>query len=190
MAEVIGAPRRYAALLRGVNVGAASRVAMPHLRQIVAGLGHSAVTTYLNSGNVVFTASGDPAQVAPAEIADEIERGILDHLGLAVPVVLRSGAELAALIADNPYPPDESDERKLLVAFLAEEPAPQQVAQLTVPVGEAARFTLAGRHVFLHCPNGFGRTKLNNAYLEQKLKVVSTTRNWRTVRALAAQTAG
>ncbi|MBE1486170.1 DUF1697 domain-containing protein [Plantactinospora soyae] len=179
---------QYVALLRGINVGSGNRIGMADLRRIVTDLGHEDVKTYLQSGNVVFGAepgAGKGGAPGPDRLATAIRKAVADELGVDVPVLVRSGAELAALAAENPYLKSERDETKLLVAFLAGAPATDKAAELTVPGTDTAEFTLAGREIYLHYPDGFGRTKFSNAYLEKQLGTVSTTRNWKTVRALA-----
>ncbi|MFC4145744.1 DUF1697 domain-containing protein [Micromonospora mangrovi] len=176
---------RYAALLRGVNVGS-TRLAMADLRRLVADLGHTDVRTYLQSGNVVFTS---PA-TDPDELARGIERVLTDELGLTVPVLVRSGTELAALTAAGPYTGKQDDPTRLLVAFLSAAPPAARVAELTVPDGENIEYAVDGREIHLHFPDGgYGRTKFTNAYLEKRLGVVATTRNWKSVCALRDLTA-
>ncbi|MBG6102513.1 uncharacterized protein (DUF1697 family) [Micromonospora vinacea] len=176
---------RYVALLRGVNVGT-TRLAMADLRQIVTDLGHEDVTTYLQSGNVAFGSSVRDAEKLAAGIA----RALTDELALTVPVLVRSGRELAAIAGGNPYADREDDPTRLLVAFLATAPQKSTVDALTVPGGENVSFTVTGREVFLHyVDGGYGRSKFTNAYLEKKLGVVATSRNWKSVRALAEMTA-
>ncbi|MEU7797951.1 DUF1697 domain-containing protein [Micromonospora arborensis] len=176
---------RYAALLRGVNVGS-TRLAMADLRRIVTDLGHEDVKTYLQSGNVAFGSSVRDAE----KLAAGIERALADELALTVPVLVRSGRELAAVAGGNPYADREDDPTRLLVAFLATPPKKAVVDALTVPGSENVSFTVTGREVFLHfVDGGYGRSKFTNAYLEKKLAVVATTRNWKSVRALAEMTA-
>lgn len=176
---------RYVALLRGVNVGT-TRLAMADLRRIVADLGHEDVKTYLQSGNVAFDSNVRDAE----KLAAGIERALADELALTVPVLVRSGRELAAVAGGNPYADREDDPTRLLVAFLATPPKKSMVDALTVPGGENVSFTVTGREVFLHfVDGGYGRSKFTNAYLEKKLGVVSTSRNWKSVRALAELTA-
>lgn len=171
----------WVALLRGVNVGGV-RLGMADLRRLVTDLGHQDVKTYLQSGNVVFGSAVDDAEA----LARGIERALADELGLTVPVLVRSAGGLAAVAGGNPYAGHEDDPTRLLVAFLATAPEPSAVAALTVPAGETVAFTFTGREVFLHYPDGgYGRSKFTNAYLEKKLGVIATTRNWRSVRALA-----
>ncbi|MDG4790987.1 DUF1697 domain-containing protein [Micromonospora sp. WMMD1102] len=175
---------RYAALLRGVNLGSHNRIGMADLRRIVTELGHDEVRTYLQSGNVVFGAADD---ADPGRLADGIRRALADQSTLDVAVMVRSGPELAKLTGGNPYASGQPDEVKLLVAFLAEPPESDRVAGLAVPGGETAEFRFAdtGRDVYLHFPDGYGRSRFN---LEKRLGVASTTRNWKTVRALAELT--
>ncbi|SCF34147.1 Uncharacterized conserved protein, DUF1697 family [Micromonospora viridifaciens] len=180
------AEHRYAALLRGVNVGAV-RIAMADLRRLVSDLGHEEVRTYLQSGNVVFRSRATDT----AKLAEGIERALAHELGLTVPVLVRSGAELAAVADGNPYAGRQDDPTRLLVAFLAAAPPTAKVSALTVPGGENVEYAVTGREVFLHYPDGgYGRSKFTNAYLEKKLGVVATTRNWKSVRALRDLTAG
>ncbi|MFI5485607.1 DUF1697 domain-containing protein [Micromonospora echinaurantiaca] len=172
---------RYVALLRGVNVGGV-KVAMADLRRLVTDLGHADVRTYLQSGNVVFGSDVRDAE----RLARGIEQAIAGELGLTVPVLVRSGRELAAVAGGNPYAGREDDPTRLLVAFLATAPKPSAVDALAVPGGENVAFTVTGREVYLHFPDGgYGRSKFTNTYLEKQLGVVATTRNWRSVRALA-----
>ncbi|WP_410809576.1 DUF1697 domain-containing protein [Micromonospora sp. 067-2] len=175
---------RYVALLRGVNVGT-TRLAMADLRRIVSDLGHDDVTTYLQSGNVAFGSTVRDAE----KLAAGIERALADELALTVPVLVRSGRELAAVAGGNPYADREGDPTRLLVAFLATAPKQSSMDALTVPGGENVSFTVTGREIFLHyVDGGYGRSKFTNAYLEKKLDVVATTRNWKSVRALAGMT--
>ncbi|RAO14468.1 DUF1697 domain-containing protein [Micromonospora noduli] len=176
---------RYVALLRGVNVGT-TRLAMADLRRIVTDLGHEDVKTYLQSGNVAFGSTVRDAE----KLAVGIARALTDELALTVPVLVRSGRELAAIAGGNPYADREDDPTRLLVAFLATAPKKSTVDSLAVPGGENVSFTVTGREVFLHyVDGGYGRSKFTNAYLEKKLGVVATSRNWKSVRALAEMTA-
>jgi len=171
----------YVALLRGINVGGHTKVAMEDLRKLFAALGHGDARTYIQSGNVIFAAPG----AEPSRLAKAIEKRIAQDLGVRVIVLLRTGDDLAEVLGHNPFSGRESDPTKLLVTFLAEAPGRERVAKLDKPAGEPAEFEVAGREVYLHCPNGYGRTKLNNAYIEKRLGVPATTRNWRVVTKLA-----
>ncbi|HVB09541.1 MAG TPA: DUF1697 domain-containing protein [Bacillota bacterium] len=156
----------YVALLRGVNVG--GRVLrMEELRSVCASLGLAEARTYIQSGNVVFRGeAADGTRLAKA---------------LAVPVLLRTTEEMAAVVAANPFPGQGADPKRLHVTFLAAEPTREAPAADSGP----DEFILAGREVYLHCPGGYGETKLHNAFFERRLGVTATTRNWATVQKLA-----
>ena len=170
------------ALLRSVNVGGRNRVPMDELRTMVDALGFGSVQTYVQSGNLVFTGSGRPASVAST-----IGQGIADTFGLDVPVLVRSARQVAQILESNPFATPGVDPRTIHVTFLAGPPAPGRMAGLAETEGPYGddRFEMAGTDIFLHCPGGYGVTKLNNAFFERRSGVVATTRNWRTVTALA-----
>jgi uncharacterized protein (DUF1697 family) len=176
----------HVALLRGINVGGRRRVGMEELRALFVSLGHEDVTTYLQSGNVVFGSSSGGAR----ELAARIEARIAETLDLEVTVMLRTAGELARVVEGNPFLAGPADPASLHVTFLAREPDPIAVQRL-----EPARFApdelvVAGREVYLNCPGGYGRTKLGNAFFERRLGVAATTRNWRTVTTLAGLARG
>ncbi|MFF5531858.1 DUF1697 domain-containing protein [Streptomyces cinerochromogenes] len=189
---------KHIALLRGVNVGGSARIAMKDLRGLFTDMGFEAVQTYLQSGNVVFGTAGTASATdtpgapdtsgarrpRPAELAARIEQRIADDLGVSVTVLLRTGDSLARTLAANPYLGREDDPAKLHVTFLAEAPTAEQAARLEVPAGETGVFTLVGDEIHLHVPDGYGRTKLNNTFIERRLGMRATTRNWKTVTAL------
>jgi uncharacterized protein (DUF1697 family) len=170
----------YVALLRGINVGGNSKVGMADLWRVFVTLGHADVQSYLQSGNVIFSSAAD----ASSRSTEEIERRVARDLGVTVTVLLRSANELAQIVAGNPFVGRETDPTKLHVTFLADAPGHEGAARLETAGAEPDELALVGREVFLHCPNGYGRTKLNNAFLERRLGVAATTRNWRTVTAL------
>ncbi len=170
----------YVALLRGINLGARNKLAMADLRTLVEGLGADDVSTYVQSGNVVFKAAAKADELA-REIEERIRR---DH-GLQVPVLLRTKAQLAKLVTNNPFVKGRKDPAMLHVTFLADTPDRARVRKLDAQDAPPDEFHVVGREVYLHCPNGYGRSKLTNAFFEKQLAVVATTRNWRTVTTLA-----
>ena len=105
-------------------------------------------------------------------------------------VLVRSAAELAGVVAGNPFVGRAGvDPRTLHVTFLADAPDPDRCTAIEPDAGGADAFEIVGREVYLHCPGGYGRSKLNNAFWERKLKVPATTRNWNSVTRLAAMAA-
>jgi uncharacterized protein (DUF1697 family) len=175
----------YAALLRGINLGARNRVGMAELRRLVEEAGCTDVATYVQSGNVVFRTGVRSA----AKLEAELEQRIAAELRLEIPVVVRSAAELARVVKGNPFAAEESDPLRMHVTFLVE--SPTAAARRTLAGEDVApdRVHVAGKDVYLHTPGGYGRAKVSNAFVERKLGVVGTARNWRTVLALAELTA-
>ncbi|GAA2729106.1 DUF1697 domain-containing protein [Actinocorallia aurantiaca] len=176
---------RYIALLRGINVGRSARIGMAALRESFADLGHTEVKTYLQSGNVLFDSSRPPEG-----LAEELETRVAADFGVPARILLRTGNDLERVFTANPFLDRESDPAKLHVTFLRDVPAPERVDGLVKPPGETAEFSLEGRELHLHYPDGYGRTKLDNAFIERRLGVVATTRNWRTVTALRGLASG
>jgi len=170
----------YIALLRGVNVGG-NQLKMERLRAICANLGFENARTYLQSGNVVFDAAASKSKVQKV-----LEAKLADETRLPVRVLVRSAAELKKLIAKNPFLKNKAiDRTRLHVTFLANEPTAEALKRLAAVDAGADEFLAAGTHVLLHCPNGYGRSKLSNNNLERLLSLTATTRNWNTVTTLA-----
>jgi uncharacterized protein (DUF1697 family) len=172
---------KYAALLRGINVGGKNMLPMAKLVELFATAGCKNVETYIQSGNVVFDASASVAKHAPGAVSEAIER----QFGYKVPMALRSGAEMAGIIRGNPFLAQGAAERELYVYFQTGEPAAAELDARRSPPDE---FELRGREIYLRLPNGAGRTKLTNAYFDAQLKTACTARNWATVLRLAAMT--
>ncbi len=169
------------ALLRGINVSGKNAIRMPDLQDSFSALGFADVKTYLQSGNVVFRAG----KLAQGELAARIAAQIKCDLGLEVPVLVISAKELDQIANSNPlWPKTGGDEKLFHSTFLAAAVSPAAFRALQLPAAEGERAVLAGRAVLLHCPHGYGNTKLNNHYFERALGVAATTRNWRTVLAL------
>jgi uncharacterized protein (DUF1697 family) len=168
----------YVAMLRGINVGGKNKIKMSDLQALFVGLGHAVVTTYIQSGNVVFTSGAKSA----AAVTAAIEQRIVREFGSEVSIVLRTKAELAKVIAGNPFA--VGDLAKVHVTFLAQKPEAPLVRALAEHRSPPDEFRVVGREVYLRCPNGYGKTKLNNTFWERKLKVAATTRNWNTVTKL------
>lgn len=174
---------RYVVLLRGVNVGGHHSVPMPRLRELLAAGGLADVRTHLASGNVVAGAGtvADERDAVGAAVRDVVRRG----LGVDVPVVVRTGAELAALVAADPFP--DADPSRTAVAFASSPLDDAAVAALRGRAASSERVEVAGGEVWLSMPDGMARTKLLTA--PPPTGVVVTVRNVRTVRRLAEMAA-
>jgi uncharacterized protein (DUF1697 family) len=167
------------ALLRGINVGKAKRVAMADLRGLLGTLGYGEPRTLLNSGNAIFVATG-----TDAAIAKKIEAGIDSELGLEVRVVVRSATDLAKVLEANPFVAEAVDPKHLAVAFLGSEPTAAGWEQLEPDGYLPDRWARGKQVVYLLQPNGVIATKLPD--LERRLGVTVTARNWATAGKLVA----
>jgi uncharacterized protein (DUF1697 family) len=171
--------KTYVALIRGINLGSQKRVAMADLRAVFEGLGAKDVATYVQSGNLVFK-SADGAQ----KLTRAIERRIRRDLGLGVTVLVLTRPQLTKVLGGNPFAKARIEPAKLHVTFLAEKPARTKVGKLDPEHGKPDEFRVVGQQIYLHCPNGYGKSKLTNAYFETGLGIAATTRNWKTVTKL------
>jgi uncharacterized protein (DUF1697 family) len=168
-------PTRFVALLRGVNVSGHRKVPMAELRGLCESIGLGDARTYLQSGNVVFT-----SEVAPAAVGRALEAAIEAELGVTT-------TESSASVEHNPFLRASGGTESLYVTFLAAGAAPARRAVLDQTEVDAGpdEFAVSGTEVYLSCPGGYGRTKLNNSFFERRLAVTATTRNWKSVVALA-----
>jgi uncharacterized protein (DUF1697 family) len=176
---------RYAALLRAVNLVKHNRIAMADLRRILSDLGYAGVTTHLQSGNAVFT-SDLPAVTLEQEIAGALAR----RAQLTCAVLVRSGAELAAVLAANPLGREPDNPARYFVSFLTAAPDPACAAEFAALDLAPEQAWVLGREAYLWCPQGAAETRLSSAFVEKRLGVAATARNWNTVRKLATMTAG
>ena len=188
----------HIALLRGVNVGG-RQLPMAELREAVAALGYGDVSTYIQSGNVLFSArtgdgdsrGGDGDAAASDALAAALESGLASQLGWPVRLIVRSAAALAEVVSGNPYP-DPPEPKYVHGAFLRSAPGPEVAAAVARAVRVAAatggrdEATLIGRTLYLHTPDGFGTSDLAKALLAKRTSPVAdaTARNWNTITKL------
>lgn len=166
----------YIAILRGINVSGTKPIKMEELRLTFQKLGFENITTYIQSGNVVFTS----AETATLQLAAKIAESIKTDFGFEVPVMVLSCEELKAIIGNNPLNDGTKDTAFLHVTFLAENPAAFNHSDIAAKKQGNEEIIISGKVVYLYCPHGYGKTKLTNTFLESKLKVTATTRNWKT----------
>jgi uncharacterized protein (DUF1697 family) len=173
-------PVRYAAFLRGINLGQHNRIAMRDLTALLTELGYTDITTILQSGNAAFAV---PGKHTTASIAGHIAGTISDRLGLDVPVQVRTGAELASIVAGNPIREAEAEPARLNVVFLD---APvSSLGPVRPDEFPHEDIRLGDRVLYVWYHQGVGVSKLTPVVLERRLKVGTTTRNWNTVTKLA-----
>ncbi len=171
------------ALLRGINVGRAKRVAMADLRALVAELGYGDVRTLLNSGNVVYSAPGVP----PGEAAERIEEAIRSRLGITSRVIVLTGEDIAAAVAGNPLGEVADNPSRLFVAILRDPADLKRLEPLAERDWGREVLALGGRVAYLWCPDGSMGSQLPEA-VGRALGDAVTTRNWATLTKLHALT--
>lgn len=172
---------KYIALLRGINVGRAKRIAMSDLRTIIEGLGYGEVRTLLNSGNVVFTATGTRTD----HVAARIEREIEAKLGVSARVTILTGAELKTAIAGNTLLESATDHSRLLLAVLRDGTDLAKLKPLMKQAWGKERLALGSRVAYIWCPVGIIDSQLSAA-VGKALGDGVTSRTWATVLKLHA----
>lgn len=175
---------KYISLLRGINVSGHKNIKMLDLKSIYESLDLNNVITYIQSGNVIF----DSRETIISNIRLLIEQAIEKKYSFYVPVDIRTRREFEKIISECPFGPVNLDEdgTRLLVTFLSAIPNKHRISQLQDYVSATEKLVVTGRQVYLYCPKGYGKSKLSNAFLEKKLGVTATTRNWKSLLQLQA----
>ena len=154
-------------------------VKMQELVDLYRSLGYANVRTYLQSGNVLFSY----ADKEPSGIAAKIEKALKQRLGIDAPVFVRTRDQLRTVVVGNPF--SEENGSKLHVAFLRTLPTNVPLDKLKSLRAGGEEFAVKNQEVYLFLPNGFGRSKLSNNFLEKAFGIPATTRNWNTVNAVS-----
>jgi len=175
--------QKYVSLLRGINVSGQKKITMAALRDMYRQIGLEQVQSYIQSGNVLFTSGISDID----ELQMRIESAIKDRFGFTVDVILRTSDAIGALSLENPFlRQDGIDLKKLHVTFFNQRVSKDVSAPLDTRHFVPDGFSLTATHAFVFCPNGYGRTKINNLFFEKNLKVKCTTRNWNTITKLVS----
>lgn len=170
---------RFIALYRGINVGGANPVKMESLRAMHDRFGHRDIESYVQSGNIVFSASGQAEK-----IAREIARGFLEELGFKSHVMVVTEARWNTLFRDNPFATFSEKDPKLVHAGLCDgNPSAKGLRALHEKTGGTESLVVKGNIIYLRAPDGLGRSKFA-AGMEKACGVPTTIRNWRTIDAL------
>ena len=169
----------HVVLLRGINIGPRNRIAMGELREALEEAGFEDVRTYLQSGNVVLDSTAKREGVQR-----KVERLVAERFGLEIAVVVRTRAELAAIVKRNPLGKVASDPKRYQVTFLSAKLSAKVVRELDEAAAPEERVLVAGREVYAWHPAGVARSKLWTKLAGKGLGVTATSRNWTTVEAL------
>lgn len=175
----------YVALLRGINLGAAHKVPMARLRELLTSLGHGAVRTHLNSGNAVFA---DPGGRPADEVAAELSQALQERFGFAVPTLVRTAPYLRAAVENNPYPEGSYDGSRLQLTFFSGPVDAARFAGLDPADFAPDHYRLGDQLLYLHTPDGISRSPLATELSRPaRLRgLTATTRTWNTVGKLLA----
>jgi uncharacterized protein (DUF1697 family) len=178
----------FVSMLRGINVSGQKVIKMTRLKALYESVGFADVTTYIQSGNVIFGSSSND----PSSIGKMIAAAVEKSFGFSITVIIRRSSELGRVIRTCPFIAlSHIDESKLHVTFLNSRPAPALVKTLGLLAAKTRdEYKLVGSEIYLHCPDGYGKTVFSNAFFEKHLNVAATTRNWRTVNTLFAMAGG
>ncbi|MCB0704275.1 MAG: DUF1697 domain-containing protein [Saprospiraceae bacterium] len=172
---------KYIALLRGINVSGQKKIKMADLRDLLAKNGMQQVQTYIQSGNILF----EHPEKHPTELAAWITDIIRNAYDFEVPTIVLKPNDLEKAIAGNPFSKDPAkDPTRFYVTFLEQAPDPELVKQLKALDYSPEEVVVDEAVVYFYSPESYGRAKMNNNFLEKKLKVPATTRNWRSVHIL------
>lgn len=167
---------KYVAFLRGINVGGRTSIKMERLREALSALGFENVKTYIQSGNVVFESDETDDKKLTAKIEAAIEKEFFK-----TPVMVRSVGEIKEIIESNPFAGEEFNDKFFHVLFLAEQ-LPEEKADLLLSNNcETETFAVKNREIYCLLRDGAANSLLGKQYVDKKLKVPATARNWRTV---------
>ncbi|MGL5112625.1 MAG: DUF1697 domain-containing protein [Flavobacterium sp.] len=171
----------HLALLRGINVSGHNMIKMEVLKATLEAVGFQNVVTYIQSGNVFVTTEEEN----PAKVGFIIKQEIFKTLGLEVPVVMIGKADLEACLSNNPFLKEkEADLKKLYVAFVSSELSKDRISDLKMSQVKPDEAQIDANRIFIKYAVGAGKTRLDQKYIEKKLSVIATIRNWNTVTQL------
>jgi uncharacterized protein (DUF1697 family) len=166
---------KLVALLRGINVSGQKKIPMKALKELFLSLDLSDVSTYIQSGNVVFNTTSIDG------LCERIQSKIKEDFGFDVPVIIRNHKEIEKCVNDTPF--SILEQGKSYVVFLEREGEQEGFEKLKAYQGEGEKIILSGKEIYLMTAS-YGNTKLNNNLIENKLRIRATTRNWNTVQKL------
>lgn len=173
--------KTYISILRGINVAGKNKIKMDALRNSYESLQCKNVTTYVQSGNVIFQGEN----IRPVEWGVRISKKIKIDFGFEVPVIVLEIEELQQIVRENPFVKHrDKDAAFFHVTFLGSNPLKSNFDAIALKKQTGEEIAFTEKAIYLYCPNGYGKTKLNNAFLENKMQVTATTRNWKSTNAL------
>jgi uncharacterized protein (DUF1697 family) len=171
----------YISILRGINVSGYRVIKMDALKKMCADLAFNNVQTYIQSGNIVFQSKTISTEKTSATINTNIKK----LFGFDVPVITFTQTELEVVINSNPFSKDKTKDPAFFhITFLSGQPELQNIELLKQVDLKNDKYEIIDKAIYLYCPNGYSNSKLTNSFLETKLKITATTRNWKTTNEL------
>lgn len=171
----------YISILRGINVTGKKLIKMKDLRELYASLNFQNIISYIQSGNVIFAHTEKKA----AKLQQKISEQIMAIYGFEVSVIVLPLQDLKQIIASNPFTKDTDKNHKFLhVTFFSTKSSNVDLQRIESKKMNREDIVITEKAAYLYCPEGYGKTKLNNSFLENVLKTTATTRNWKTVNKL------
>lgn len=171
---------KFIALLRGINVSGQKKIKMSDLKTLFEKAGFQNVETYIQSGNVIFSAK----EKSKSKLEAKISSAIKSKYGFDVRIIVVTPDEIEYVIKNNPFIKKKKETEKLYVTFLSEKPLTDNTDKLSSINYSPEEYIIDGTYIYLFVPNGYGKAKLSNNLFENKLKVLGTTRNLKTIKAL------
>lgn len=171
---------KYVALLRGINVGGKNMIKMETLRATFASLGFENVKSYINSGNLIF----ETTKTDDGKLAKKIHDAIEKDFGFDISVMVRPMAEIKEVVASDPFAGQFESHKDVHVFFLNEKLTDAQEAFLLEQGNDNELFAIVGRHVICLLKIHITDSAVGKGFIDKKLKVAATGRNWRTVNKL------
>lgn len=171
----------YISLLRGINVSGKNKIKMAELKSLYESLNFKSVSTYIQSGNVVFQNSE-----TSLEIQQTIEAAIEQYFGFHVPVLILNKEQLETSVIELPFTGIDIDTQasKIILFYLSEPSSTNSYEMLKPFLSNAEQLVIAKEVIYLYCPSGLGKSKVTNKLIETKLQLTSTARNFRTANKL------
>ena len=170
---------KYIVLLRGINVGGHNKLPMAELRTLLSTNGYKNVATYIQSGNIVLDST-----MSVEKTNEHIKLLIKQQFDYNIPVVTLTAEEIKKCFTENPYLKIEDNVKNLHVTFLKNIPENKLVTNLEINSSNNDSYTISGKTIYLHTPDGYQKTKFSNIQFEKKLNTQATTRNWKTTTKL------
>jgi uncharacterized protein (DUF1697 family) len=172
----------YISFLRGINMTGNNSIKMADLTVLYKDLGFNNISTYIQSGNVIFSCDDN---FLISDVTLKIEKAISEKFNFNIQVLIRTINEIEELISLNPFLSEENfSPSKMAIILLSKKPSDIQIQKVTNIDYPPDKFKIINNEIFIYCPNGFGKSKLYTNFFEKKMSVTGTARNWKTMTTL------